>query len=181
MRSGVLAAACFVAFWGSVSAQELTKDQMAYVNSVAAILDDWDNKKIKITKDENLVAQFDTRLKDYAAKQQTNELEQLIPIDFIRKNWDALPEILEPELPKTQGADWALLGSILDSVEEMQRRGIEPDIAKLTEELRLSLYLTLGAAQKEAQAAGEKQIDVVAIRRGGIRFLSLGWPFCCAE
>jgi hypothetical protein len=82
-------------------------------------------------------------------------------------------------MPLTDGAYAVLLGSIVDAAPRLQEMGVEASPDALLQELELPLYLTLGAAQKEAADAGG-EIDAIAVRRGGVRFFSLGWPFCCA-
>jgi hypothetical protein len=87
-----------------------------------------------------------------------------------------MPATVRAQLPMTEGAYAVLLGGIIDAAPELAAEGIEPTPEALLEALRLSLYLTLVSAQQEGSTG---EIDSLAIRRGGLRFFSLAWPFSC--
>ncbi len=73
----------------------------------------------------------------------------------------------------------SIMANVVDASDELQRQGIEP--GELYEALQYSLYLTLGGAQLDAGLRNQTSVDAITLKRAGVRFFSLGWPFCCAD
>lgn len=163
-----------------VAAQD-TEAEKAYVAAMSSVLEMWNTKQIILAPKDSLQKQFDERLSVFRKKQKDNDLEAIVPSDFIESNWGQLPSKISPELPLSTGAKWVLIGGVLDAADRLQKDGVPSDPASFQKALELSLYLTLGAAQEEARKANEGQIDSVSVRRAGVRFFSLGWPLCCGE
>lgn len=174
---------CFVG--PTASAQtlnlQLDKDEQAYADALRNLLEEWQRGKIVFQKNDASSDMFQIALKSFQERQQTDDLEKVIPLDFIEANWEAMPDSANPAIPLSKGAFYVMLGSILDAVPELLNQGIEPNAETMAAKLQFPFYLALASAQVEAQKAGLTQVDAVSMRRGSTRFLSLGWPFCCAH
>jgi hypothetical protein len=177
----VLGAIVAVSVWGGAQAQELTDFERQYADALVQVLISWEKGDIEFRRSDFADEFFGVRLDRFQQRQSQRDLEKIIPLDFIEANWDRLPETVKSEQPLSRGAYQVLIGGIVDAAPQLLERGIEAKPAALVAELGFPLFVTLAAAQEEAKSAGTEQTDSVAIRRGGLWFFSLGWPFCCAE
>lgn len=175
----ILGSACSI----NVSAQTfaLTEEQQAYADALQTILKEWEAGKIEFTKNEETEKLFSARLDAFSLRQAGGEVESVIPMDFVAGNWKKLPESVKVQRPLSAGAYLLLIAGVVDASAELKKIGIEPTYESLLAALQFPLYLTLGAAEEEAKKNNRDTIDSISIRRGGVWFFSLGWPFCCAE
>ncbi|MFB9151649.1 hypothetical protein [Roseovarius ramblicola] len=154
-----------------------------YVTAALEITDLIETGDIQINKDD-AVAEIQRRLD--ASQGDFGNLEKALTPSFlslseINEVSDQLPP-LEELPPVSMGVRLLIAGSVLDQVSELQELGVEPNVEGMLPILGPSLYITLASAALEVNAENpEPTIDVVAVRRGGIRFFSLGWPFCCSH
>jgi hypothetical protein len=151
-----------------------------YARAVLQILDRWNSGELVLDK-KVAEADFDARFRKYSELAGENGfvVERWLPVNGILEQWKELPETLKPELDLSPGAKLMIAATVLDKAEQLKPVA-PPDSDALQNALAGSLYITLGAAQKEAQERGQKDIDATAVQRGGVRLFSLGWPFCCA-
>jgi hypothetical protein len=156
----------------------LTDQQKQYAESMTVLLDRWNDGKLKFEKTVAMQDVFAKRFDEFVGRASSGGIESVIPADFIQANWKALPDTLEKEKPLSNGATYLLVGAIIDAAPRLAEVGVNPDPDSLLGALEFPLYITLAAAQKEATG---NEVDSVAVRRGGLWFFSLGWPFCCAE
>jgi len=159
---------------------DITSEQKVYAEAFIELLRQWEDGEVifykNIANDQNLASQLDL----FLVRQRTDSLDQLIPLSFIQENWERAPDELVSELPLSAGGYAILLAGILDAADDLAAQGVAPTSDGLREALYFSTFITLAAAQTEAQQAGDTEITATSIRRGGIYFFSLGWPFCCA-
>src|SRR6185503_11715564 len=105
----VLVLGLIAAPWDSAFAQDIK----GYTNAIETVLDKWDSKDFVITRTPAMEAEFETRLKVFQARQESDELEKLIPTGFVVEKWKNLPVELKPEIPISQGARLMLTGGII--------------------------------------------------------------------
>ncbi|MCO5160030.1 MAG: hypothetical protein M9939_02760 [Mesorhizobium sp.] len=177
-----LTAAASLAMTSGTIAQsrvELTDLQTAYAEAAGSLFELWNKKEIKIDRTD-FDKEFATRFEGFLARQKSDPLESAISAEFIAMNSKILPNVLVPELQLSPGAKLTLIGSIVDAAPILSEKGIEPTVSSLQTALSFSLFAALGAAQEDAKKSGDDQIEAVNVRRGGVWFFSMGWPFCCA-
>jgi hypothetical protein len=167
---------------GSGVSQELEKFEQQYLQYTDTIVFDWNNKKSTFSKTEEMQKIFLERLIAFKQRQEKGQIEKIIPVEFVMENWDKrIPDVLVPELPLSKGAQMILAGSLLDAAKLIGANNSDSKLEQLNNSIQFPLLITLTAAQEEAKEAGDTEITAIAIRRGGLWFFSLGWPFCCAE
>ena len=151
-----------------------------YAAAVLQILDRWNSRELILDRKEAEPI-FEARVRKYVDPATENRflVERWLPVNGIFEQWEQLPQVLRPELALTAGAKLLIAAAVLDKSEQLKSIA-PPDPNALQKALAGSLYVTLGAAQKEAQEQGKDEIDATAVQRGGVRLFSLGWPFCCA-
>jgi len=163
----------------TVSPRELDKDQLAYLQAFDALLQQWAEGQVTFNRGPD--SEFEAALTSFKVRQEASFTEAAIPFGFVADNWKRIPEKVSAEIPLSMGARFVLAGGIVDAVPVLKEKGIQPTPEALERELAFPLYLTLGAGQEVAKESGVAQLDAISIRRGGVWFFSLGWPFCCAE
>ncbi|WP_299724842.1 hypothetical protein [uncultured Tateyamaria sp.] len=106
-------------------------------------------------------------------------LSEVYDPTLLEQRFFSLPRVEEwPSI--SVGARMLVAASIIDVVDQLEEQGVEPSVESMLEAVGPSLYLMLASAADEASVE-QPQIDVVSVRRAGVWFFSLGWPFCCAE
>ncbi|MGQ0485866.1 MAG: hypothetical protein ACT4SY_11015 [Hyphomicrobiales bacterium] len=159
----------------------MTDTQKKYADGFAALLNEWKDGKIEFDRSSAIAAGFDKKVESYKVRQQTDNAEKAISLDFILQNWKLLPDTVKAEKPLSLGAQYVLIGGIIDAAEQLEKNGISPDPQSLKKALDFSLYVTLGAAQEEAKKANLESITATSVRRGGVWLFSFGWPWCCGD
>lgn len=151
-----------------------------YSQALLKVLDAWNKGDLVISKSD-VEKDFFVRIDRYDKLQKKDRfvLESYIPIDNIKKRWSGLPKELKRTAPLTLGARMLLLAMMVDKLPQI-RNMVPPKPDQLVKAFRASLYIVLASAQQESRVQDSKMVDATAVQRGGIYFLSLGWPFCCA-
>jgi hypothetical protein len=151
-----------------------------YALTLFEILARWDSGALTLEK-SSAAADFERRLENYGALPNDRfVVERWFSREAILEQWYQLPETLRPELRLSAGAKLLLAAAVVDKSADLERF-VGPYADDLQAALASSLYITLAAAQQEALEQGKALIDATAVRRAGVRFFSLGWPFCCAD
>jgi hypothetical protein len=151
-----------------------------YALAMLEVLDRWDSGTLEFSK-AAAEPEFERRLDKYKALPSDRfVVERWFTVEEILDQWKQLPDTLKPELKLSTGARLILAAAVVDKSAVLESF-VKPYPDELQSKLASSLYLTLAAAQQEALEQGKKVIDATAVQRAGVRFFSLGWPFCCAD
>ena len=155
MNLGICSAAILAVLLGLASsgaaAQEKFKNAIyePYVIALIAILDEWNQKKLKLNKTdfESEFAERTNKLETIQT-QKRDDLEKYIPVKKVRERWKQLPDVLQSDVPLTVGAQLMLIGALYDKLHSIKTnaRPTRDDLVKL---LGTSFYLTLGSSQIE--------------------------------
>lgn len=148
-----------------------------YPQVLSEIFNDWDNKKIS-AKTEELRGAFEAALDRRVANPVYAFEKDPSYKDLMLSRFDTLGAAIEPELKLSIGARVVLLGSMIDKQEDLETYlGGQPD--EFLNKLQMETFVTLGASQEEALAAGVQQIDARSVAAAYDEFRSVLYPFCC--
>lgn len=176
---------CWLAFlslvsWPVTLAQSPTPtDRRIYVETFAGLLNEWNARKLILTK-EGLGSEFSRNVlpeMQARAKSPLFGFENQSWVAARAVEWRNLAERIESKIPLSKESTDLLMALYLNNLAEFTRV-VRPDPQIIRARLQLPLLLTVATAQLEAQKVSAREITASAMTAALSNWWTGIWPLC---